>query len=169
MTDLVKHLGHKLVPFLPELASVVLLLLQGACQPLHKKQVRQNFEIFSCNVGLSCLAGSAVVAGMCNSQVGTHEALASSAQQPELGLWVTPVLLQAGTAASCVGERIAPLNAQAGFGVPEVAACCSQAFSGGRPLSAMTLAPNLKTLIHSPATPPKSDCISCCLSRLWVH
>ena len=40
VADLVKHLGHKLVPFLPELASVVLLLLQGACQPLHLPQVR---------------------------------------------------------------------------------------------------------------------------------
>ena len=46
VADLVKHLGHKLVPFLPELASVVLLLLQGGCQPLHMPQVRERMEVF---------------------------------------------------------------------------------------------------------------------------
>ena len=47
VADLVKHLGHKLVPFLPELASVVILLLQGACQPLLKQQVRAKVWRYS--------------------------------------------------------------------------------------------------------------------------
>ena len=44
--DLLKHLGHKLKPFLPEMCALVLILLEGAAlTPLAQVNSSQQFEV----------------------------------------------------------------------------------------------------------------------------